>query len=461
MKLGFFASTDLITNHPDEDLFWSLIEKSTDYPDSISVPLLVIGGWFDHFPDDVLRSFDDLRTRSDVKVRSEHKLMMGPWLHTGIDKANQGELDYSNAAGAANDRALQFFAYYLQGAKNGYPLLAPVQYYQMGTNEWRTTNDWHALANSSLTFYLQTKGEMNSSPPIQTKSYDSLLYDPRNPSPAVGGARFNPFDKTIPIGPVDIRQEVESRSDALVFSTDPLSSDLLLDGPVSVELFVSSDRTDTDFSARLCDVYPDGRSMIMTQGIRRARFRNAYDKEELMIPGQMYRIIIGLQNIGLTLLKNHRLRIVISSSDYPHYDINLNNGGALYKAGDTLVAANYVYHEAAHPSHIVLSTFSTVRVDEPPASEPQTISLYQNNPNPCMFNTTFRFRINGNMYEFSKVKLRVVDLLGREVALLLEKELSPGEYAIPFDTGTLRNGVYFYQLTARNNTLIKSMMVIK
>jgi len=149
------------------------------------------------------------------------------------------------------------------------------------------------------------------------------------------------------MGPQDIRGAVESRPDVLTYSTAPLASDVEFAGPVSVQLFISCDRTDTDYAVRLCDVYPDGRSMILTQGIRRARLRNSLSTAELMNPGQTYLVTVELQNIAMTFPAGHRIRIDVTGSDYPHYDINLNNGGAMYQPGDTLLATSFIRRDAA------------------------------------------------------------------------------------------------------------------
>jgi len=173
----------------------------------------------------------------------------------------------------------------------------------MGTNDWRTTNDWFALSSTPSAMYLQAGGLLSSTKPAGNVAPDSFRYDPRNPSPAIGGARFNPFNPAILIGPQDLRQQVESRNDLLIYSTPVLDKDLAINGAIKVNLFVASNRRDTDFAVRLCDVYPDGRSMILTQGIRRMRFRNSYMNEDLMTPGQVYQVTVELKNLAMTFLQ--------------------------------------------------------------------------------------------------------------------------------------------------------------
>jgi putative CocE/NonD family hydrolase len=157
---------------------------------------------------------------------------------------------------------------------------------------------------------------------------------------------------------------VESRDDAVLFSTDVLDEDLTVDGEVRIQLYVSSDRLDTDFTVRLCDVYPDGRSMLVMDGIRRMRFRESFEEEVLMTPGEVYPVLIEMPHTALTFLAGHRIRLCISSSNYPQFDINLNNGDSLYVQGDTLIASNCLYHDVTHPSVLILPVNDFSGVEE-------------------------------------------------------------------------------------------------
>ncbi len=455
-RLGFL-SVQTILDHPTNDLFWRIVENNSDYAGEIAVPMLLISGWFDHFPDDVIRAFEDLRAKSDPAVRQQHKLVMGPWLHTELGKTQQGQLSYPNAAGIPDSVAMRFFDYYLRGIPNGYDQGPIFQYYQMGTNDWRASNAWPGLTSPSTAMYLQAGGVLSSAPPQGNMPPDSFRYDPRNPSPAVGGSRFNPFDPTITMGPQDLWQNVESRNDVLLYTTPVLDQDWEIDGLVKVELLVSSNRKDTDFAVRLCDVYPDGRSMILTQGIRRMRFRNSDSREELMTPGQIYPVTIEVQNLAMTFLKGHRLRIDVSSSIYPHFDINLNNGGAMYTPGDTLIATNYIYHDANHSSKILLPLSPTTGVQERSVARPKGYRLVQNYPNPFNPSTVIRFQLPVN----SHVTLKVFDLLGREVATLVDGELAAGEHQVTFAPRDFATGLYFYRLTSGKFSQTRKVVLIK
>src|SRR5207249_2884087 len=162
------------------------------------------------------------------------------------------------------------------------------------------------------------------------------------------------LDPALPVGPHDQRTKVESRSDVLVFSTPALATDLPVTGKIRVKLYVSSDRPDTDFTATLTDVYPDGRSMLVTEGIQRMRFRNGASKEEFMKPGEIYPVTIRLTNTAITFRKGHKVRVLISSSNYPKYALNRNEGGPMYGKEGGVVANNSVYFDASHPSALQL-----------------------------------------------------------------------------------------------------------
>lgn len=360
-RLGL-ASTGLILAHPREDLFWLAAEAQSDLAADIAVPMLLATGWFDHYPDDGIAAFEALRAGSDPAVRPAHRLVVGPWTHSGTDESVQGELVYPGAAGVLEELTLRFWDHYLRDLDNGWNEEPVVRFYQMGEDAWRAAASWSGFAREEFPLYLQPGGGLAEAPPPAGAAATVFAYDPEDPTPALGGSRFNPFDPDLLVGPVDIRS-VEARPDVRTFTTPELAAPLRLNGPVDVELHVSSDRPDTDFAVRLTDVYPDGRSIILAQGIRRMRFRGSYATETLMTPGQVYAVTVPLQNLAQTLPPGHRLRIVVSSADYPHFDRNRNDGGEMYDDGPLLVAANSVYHDATHPSRLVLHVPSRCDLD--------------------------------------------------------------------------------------------------
>ena len=353
-RLGFFSASAILA-HPTLDAAWRTAAANSAMAADIGVPALVVGGWYDHFPTDVLRSFEDLRTGSAPAVRGQHRLILGPWLHTGVGESQQGVLEYPDATDLYSTE-IRFWDYTLRGVPNGWDQEPVVTYYQMGENAWRTAPSWAGIPRIEKSLYLQPGGGLSEALPPGGSLPDSFLYDPDDPTPALGGSRFDPFDPSVLTGPQDLSQAIETRPDVRVYTTPVLEQDLRVNGALRVELFVSSNRTDTDFCVRLTDVYPDGRSLIMTQGIRRMRFRNSPSTEEFMTPGQIYPVTVDLQDLALTFLSGHKLRVDVCSADYPHFDKNRNDGGPMYTVGPSYSALNAVYHDAIRPSRIVFQT---------------------------------------------------------------------------------------------------------
>lgn len=352
-RLGL-VSTNLILAHPTYDIAWQLAESATDLAEDIAVPVLVVGGWFDHFPETVLRSYRDLRERSDPAVRDRHRLIFGPWLHGETGLPEQGDWTFLNATNLGAD-TVDFWDFTVRGVTNQWAGRPAVTFYQMGENIWIPWTSWTGGTRTATQLYLQPDGSLAST--VWTGTADTAYaYDPADPTPALGGTRFNPFDPTVEIGPIDIAPEIESRDDVRVFSTPALDAPLRLNGPLSVVLHVSSDRTDTDFAVRLTDVDPEGHSFILTQGIRRGRFRNGYTAEELMVSGQVYELEIPLAGLGMTFQPGHRLRLVISSACAPHFHANRNDGGPMYGDGPRFVATNRIHVGASTLSRLEFHT---------------------------------------------------------------------------------------------------------
>jgi len=361
-ELGFINTNNLLA-HPGYDNYWRAAEALTDTPQQMAVPNLLVGGWFDHTPDSVLRAYAELQTNCAPAARGKQWLIYGPWTHGGTGDAEQGILTFDNTTNLFA-LELSYWDYQLRDQTNnawaGQPF---VQFYQPGDNvwvdhrSWTGTDSWAGVPRAAQSLYLRAGGQLTAAPPGAGESPDSYDYDPNDPTPSFGGARFTPDEPTTPDGPQDESTNIESRADVLVFSTDVLTNDLRLNATnLLVTLHAASDRTDTDFAVRLADVYPDGRSIILVQGIRRARFRNSLSAEELLTPGVVYQIPVQIQNLAWTFRAGHRLRLVVSSADYPMYDRNLNDGGPMYTNGTPLVAHNSIYHDATHPSRLDFQT---------------------------------------------------------------------------------------------------------
>jgi predicted acyl esterase len=353
-NLGYGLSTFLYA-HPFYDIVWQYSETQNYYPSQIQVPCFMIGGWYDHNVEVMLELFAGIRQSSPLAVRNSHRLLMGPWAHGGFGAAqvgtcNQGELVFNEACDWSDSLALRFLDYYLLNETNGWDQQPYVMYFQLGENQWYDVPAWPPVLSAGNIF-LQPSGVLSFTGPLTGGGASSFMYDPSDPSPTIGGSTLR---QDLLQGPYDQAPVVESRSDILVFSTSVLSEPVRFAGKPLVHLNVSTDRKDTDFAVRLCDVYPDGRSMIVSDGILRLRFRDGFSVSDTAsaVPGQVYAIDISLPNTAITFMPGHKIRLDITSSNYPRFNNNMNNGSVQYVTGDTLIASNQVFHSNIYPSYI-------------------------------------------------------------------------------------------------------------
>ncbi len=282
---------------------------------------------------------------------------MGPWAHGPF--TSEG-ITYPNSEGPdALGTALRFFDHWARGVDNGVPDDPPVQYYVMGDttdpgapgNHWRTADNWPPPAKL-VGFYFHPEGKLI--PEVKPTGEDkrSYRYDPRDPVPTIGGQNL-----MISMGPMDQRP-VEGREDVLLFTSEELAEPLEVTGHIYATLFISSDRPDTDFTVKLTDVYPDGRSMLVSDGIMRARFRDSFERETFLEPGQVCQVTVDLWSTSLIFNKGHRIRVAVSSSNSPRFDPNPNTGKPLRADDETQIAVNDVHLSKRHPSHIVLPIYA-------------------------------------------------------------------------------------------------------
>jgi predicted acyl esterase len=451
--LGYGLST-LILAHQVHDIYWSVAESSSFYPASVNVPMFMIGGWYDHATEEVLESFEGIRTLSAVAVRAQQKLLMGPWTHNATSSAplQVGDLEYPEAVNASDSLARKFCEYYLLNDANGWNNRPVVEYFQMGENNWNNDISWNTSGLTNYNLYFHSDGNMDLNIPATTADSLQINYDPHDPSPTVGGPTLL---NTLNQGPYDQAPVVESRNDLISFTTSPLSQDVVMRGRPTAHLKVSSDKLDTDFSIRLTDVYPDGRSMLVLDGIRRMRFRNGYNATDTtsMVPGTIYPLDVDLfANTAITFLAGHRIRVDISSANYPRFDCNLNNGQTMYTAGDTLIAQNTIYMNSNNASYITLplENFPDA-VNEIDAKE--EFSIF---PNPCRewFEVScLRFEVNS--------RLILLDALGNEIYTvdLTTSNLYPDRYRD--ETSNLPNGIYFIKIESSKGSITKRFSIVR
>ncbi|MFC1993174.1 CocE/NonD family hydrolase [Chloroflexota bacterium] len=349
--------------HPSYDEYWRAVNVGERY-DKITVPVLQMTGWFDNFLIGHLRSFDGITKKGATdKARRNQKIIIGPWPHNNYMTINQskvGDFELGHAA-IPNAEALAFrwFDHWLKGVNTGIMNESPVRIFVMGANAWRDEEDWPLKRAKKIPWYLHSGGHANTlngdgvlttvSP--KSESPDSYTYDPADPVPTIGGRILMP--EVAQDGFRDQRS-AEERSDVLVYTSPLLMKDIEVTGPLALKLWAATSAKDTDFTAKLVDVYPDGYAAIVADGILRARYRESMAEPKLLEPGQIYELAIDLWATSQVFKKGHHIRIEVSSSNFPRFDRNLNTGGDNASAAQVQIAFQTIYHDAERPSHIVL-----------------------------------------------------------------------------------------------------------
>jgi predicted acyl esterase len=342
----------LIREHPDYDDYWKA-QNTELVADRVNVPTLFYGGWYDIFNIGTIKSFMTIQKNGNTGAKGKCRLVMEAYGHG----ANQ-ELVFPNAQVSENASfaTLKWFDIWLKNDGKGIEEIPVVQYFVMGdpedktANVWKTADDWSVPAKET-SYYFMPDGTLQTEPPKDGKSI-SYKYDPKDPVPTLGGAEL--YD---PKGPMDQRI-IENRPDVLLFTSQALEQPLEVVGQLKVKLWASSDTPDTDFTAKLCDVYPDGRSIIVADGIIRACHRNSLEKREPLESGKIYEFEIDLWDTAILFSKGHRIRVAISSSNSPRFEPNPNTGKPSGMDDETRIATNIIYIDKNHPSCILLPIVS-------------------------------------------------------------------------------------------------------
>jgi len=344
--------------HPDYDGYWKELNAEEVF-DKIAIPVHTLGGWFDIFSQGTLRGYAGMSRQGKTETaRQKSRMVIGPWGHGPSQRT--GDLDFGARADIEQEAvALRWFDYWLQGIDSGIQNEPPVTLFVMGKNIWRQEKEY-PLARAQYRKMYFTGGNANSSRGDGRLSWEAptadsrphrYRYDPDHPVPSLGGN--NCCGTPTPAGPRDQRP-IEGRQDVLVYTSDFLAQDLEVTGPVKVLLHASSDAPDTDFVAKLVDVYPDGRSFNVAEGILRARYRESLSRPQPLEPGKIYELTIDLVGTSNAFQRGHRIRVHITSSHFPQFDRNPNTGEPFGTSANIRVANQAVYHSAAHPSHIIL-----------------------------------------------------------------------------------------------------------
>jgi putative CocE/NonD family hydrolase len=332
-----------IANHPSYDEFWKGVSVREHIKD-IHIPVYSVGGWYDNYVESDLDAFT-----LHHKVSPDDRIMIGPWAH--VFSATFAGVNYGkDSLVPLRPEQLRWFDRWLKNAPSpDHP--APVRLFVMGVNKWRDEEDWPLARARGVKFYLDGGNLLGNRPDKHTAA-DEYVYDPRNPVPTMGGAVCCDA-KIFPWGPLDQRP-VEKRADVLSYSTTPLASDIEVTGPIKVVLFVSSTAVDTDFTAKLVDVFPDGKARNLTDGLLRMRYRDSLEIPKLMTPGEVYKVTVDAGVTSNVFLAGHRIRVEISSSNFPRFDRNPNTGGPVADAKEALKAKQTVYHEHQRYSYVLL-----------------------------------------------------------------------------------------------------------
>jgi predicted acyl esterase len=380
-------------DHPGRELLYERVNLLSRC-DSVNVPILHISGWHDIFIQGVLNAFTGIQASGGPNAAGRQKLIVGPWTHDLL-KSRVGDIAYpSSSFEDCIQPMIDWFNVYL---KDGDPALIQtpvVKYYLMGPqdaarpgNRWIESDSWPPPSEITA-FYLRGNSWLSVDPPETGEDPDVFDADPGNAVPTAGGRNLS-----LPAGPRD-QAALESRPDVLVYSTAPLTDSLVVTGRIRVRLHASSDAPDTDFSAKLCDVYPDGRSMLVADGIVQARYRHSPDREELLSPGSIDTFEIDLWSVAQAFAPGHRIRLDISSSNSPRFEANPNTGEPFRKHTHTRTARQTVYHDADRASCLLLPVLngSTGAVTSQGGGLPLKKALGRNFPNP--FNSETRIPID-------------------------------------------------------------------
>jgi len=341
----------------------------------ISVPSFWFTSWYDVSISPNLALFNHVRNTAKKEVADNQYLVIAPTLHCAYWRATEntivGERNIGDARLNYDEMIFDgWFDHWLKGDKDGFVKDLPrVQYYVMGANEWKTSDTWPPQEAKMTTFYLDSEGKANSLygdgelslDKPKEPNQDNYVYDPENPVYSNGG-NVCCIGNAIQGGAVD-QQELETRNDILVYTSEPLTEGIEVSGFIEMSLYVSSDAKDTDFTVKLIDVYPDGTAYNLDETIQRARYREGYDKEVFMEEGEVYKIDLTPLSTSNYFKEGHRIRIEVSSSNFPRFARNLNTGGNNYDESEGVIAHNSVHHSEEHPSQITLPIIGELKVE--------------------------------------------------------------------------------------------------
>lgn len=346
-------------DHPTRDAYWQASSWKNIFP-KLNIPVFLYGGWYDIFQVGTIQNFLRIDHKSPSFARSAERLVEGPWGHGAfgprIGKVNFGTRSVVNLQA----KELRWLNYYIRGLKNGVENDARVEVFVMGKNSWKDEANWPPPDICLTKYFLHSQGHANSLNGDGTLSTrkpegegpDRYTYNPANPTPTHGGGN-SPHSKPIIWGAMN-QEIIEERKDVLVYTSTPLKHDCDVAGPITVNLFASSSARDTDWTAKLVDVAPNGFAMNLADGILRARYLHSFVHPKLLLPGRVYEFTINVGYTDDVFLKGHRIRLEISSSNFPRFSRNINTGGQPEKGSSFVPARQTVFHNSLHASYLLL-----------------------------------------------------------------------------------------------------------
>jgi putative CocE/NonD family hydrolase len=375
--------------HPTDDAYWQAFSIKRHY-DKVQVPVLAFDGWYDAFINGSLENFNGVKEKGATDIaRNNSRIVIGPWEHLGWGRPESMVSPMLHDIGAVanspvNDLSLAWFDRFLKGKNNQITEGSRVTYFTMGENKWHVSKDWPLAATKSQNWYLASGGHaasvmgdgvLSDAPPQAdtatqgqahadnefgnavaakkaTAVSDEFTYDPANPVPSLGGHSCCSWTSG-PQGQFD-QSAIEQRSDILVYSSAPLKQAMEVTGQITVTLYAKTSAPDTDFTAKLIDVFPDGRAINLANGIQRASYRESLSHPTPVVPGQVYKYTIHVWPTSNLFKPGHRIRLEISSSDFPQFDPNPNTGETFATSDKWQKAEQTILHDAAHPSAVIL-----------------------------------------------------------------------------------------------------------
>lgn len=346
------------------------VEKTRTQYEKVRVPCFHVAGWYDFYPAGTLSHFLNMKENGgSVLARRNQHVLMGPWLHggpsTGLSVGDMGFGELSTMQGSQlSQYNLAFFNKYVRGMDVELPA---VRYFVMGRNVWQDAETWPLPQTQWQRYYLHSQGSANSSAgngglsqeEPGTETPDVFLYNPHNPVPTIGCRGGTELLRVAP--GIQEQSPNERRQDVLCYTTSELREDLEVTGPLKLHLFAATSARDTDFVAKLVDVYPDGRAYnVTTDGIIRARYRKSLFQPEFVTPGEVNEYVINLEATSQLFRKGHRIRIDVTSSSFPEYDRNMNTGNPIGEDAKGIIARQTVYHNSEYQSYIDLPVIKSL-----------------------------------------------------------------------------------------------------